>query len=57
MSHWWFHPDGREMKRDAGAALVGGRLRFMMPVFGWLLYVLFAEGGHFTPLAGLHMSI
>ena len=52
MSHWWFHPDERELKQDPGAAMVGGPLRFLTPVLGWPLYVLLAEGGHFTPFGG-----
>jgi omega-3 fatty acid desaturase (delta-15 desaturase) len=52
MSHWWFHQDGREMKADPFACMVGGPLRWTMPFIGWPFYVLFAEGGHFTPFGG-----
>ena len=52
LSHWWFHNDLRELGQDAMAWTVGGPFRMVMPVIGWPLYILFAEGGHFTPFGG-----
>ena len=52
MSHQWFHPDGREIKSELYAMLFEP-IRWTLPVIGWGTYILFAEGGHFTPFGGL----
>uniref|UniRef100_A0A7S1Y036 Fatty acid desaturase domain-containing protein n=1 Tax=Phaeomonas parva TaxID=124430 RepID=A0A7S1Y036_9STRA len=51
MSHQWFHPTNREQSMDVYARIFEP-IRFLLPVIGWGTYVLFAEGGHFTPFIG-----
>jgi len=52
MSHWWFHRDLRELQESQMAKFAGGPLRVALPVIGWITYIVFAEGGHFTPFGG-----
>ena len=40
------------MDEDWRAYFAGGPLRSLMPFIAWPVYVVFAEGGHFTPIGG-----